>query len=258
MEIEPAHSDTDPANLLYESLIAAATLSRWSLLARHDFGDASQRARALIFVPVVGLVAGVIFAAIDRALGNIIGTFARSFVVVLFFEVVCGGMDVVGIADVADAIRIGSRPASTGLARIGPVGAVAAILWFVAVVYLLSRIHDPTSRSGAIVMATMLSRWSMIPIGYGLPSLERWGLGVPYENGIRFREFAVSSAVALGLAMGLYENVGLAVIIALALSILALRLSFSRRLGGVAGYALAGGVAICELVVLAVLVMLKF
>jgi adenosylcobinamide-GDP ribazoletransferase len=258
MELEPAHSDTDPANLLYESLIALATLSRWSLFARRDFGDASQRARALVFLPVIGLIAGVIFAAVDRALGDVIGLLTRSFVVMIFIEIACGGMDLVGIADVADAIRIGSRPASTGLARIGPVGAIAAISWFIAVVYLLSRIQDPTSRSGAIVMALMLSRWAMVPIGYGLRSLERWGLGVPYENGIRFREFAVSSAMALGLAMGLYENVGLAVIIALALTILALRLTFSRRLGGVAGYALAGGMAVCELVVFAVLVMLKF
>ena len=41
--------------------------------------------------------------------------------------------------------------------------------------------------------------------------------------------------------MGLYENVGLAVIIALALTILAMRLVLSRRLGGAAGYTLAGG-----------------
>ena len=75
------------------------------------------------------------------------------------------------------------------------------------------------------------------------------GLGVPYENGIRFREFAVSSVIALGATMALYENVGLAVIVALALTILALRLVFSRRLGGAAGYSLAGSMAICELVV---------
>ena len=51
--------------------------------------------------------------------------------------------------------------------------------------------------------------------------------------------------------MALYENVGLAVIVALALTILAMRLVLSRRLGGAAGYALAGGMAMCMLVVLA-------
>jgi cobalamin synthase len=250
MEAEPSHRET-PANLAHELLIAIATLSRWSMLAPREFGDAEQRARALVFLPLIGLFAGIVFAFIDRILGGVLARFPRSFVVMLLIEIAAGGIDALGIADLVDAIRIGSRPASTGLARIGPVGAFAAIAWFIATICLLARIHDPASRSGALVMASMLSRWAMAPIGYGLRPLERWGLGVPYEGPIRFREFAVSSAIALGLTMGLYENVGLAVIVALALTILAMRLVLSRRLGGAAGYALAGGMAVCEIVVFA-------
>ena len=250
MEPEASHGET-PANLAHESLIAIATLSRWSLLARREFGDAEQRARALMFLPLVGLIAGIVFALIDRTLGAVLSPMSRSMAVILLIEAAAGGLDVLGVADVVDAIRIGARPASTGLARIGPVGAFAAIAWFIASAYLLARIHDPASRSGTLVMASMLSRWAMVPIGYGLRPLERWGLGVPYEGPIRFREFSISSAVALGLTMGLYENLGLAVIIALALTILALRLVLSRRLGGAAGYALAGGMAVCELLIFA-------
>jgi cobalamin synthase len=243
METDRPHRET-PANLLHECLIAIATLSRWSLLARSEFGDAEQRARALVFLPIIGLIAGVVFALVDRIIGN-------SFAVILLIEVAAGAMDILGVADLVDAIRIGSRPASTGLARIGPVGALAAIAWFIATTYLLGRIHEHADRSGALVMAIMLSRWALVPIGYGLRPLERWGLGVPYEGPIRFREFSVSSAVALGITMALYENIGLVVIIALALTILALRLVLSRRLGGATGYALAGGMAVCELVVIA-------
>lgn len=250
MEAESSHRET-PGNLLHELLIAIATLSRWSLFARREFGDAAQRARALVFMPVIGLIAGIVFALIDRTLGSFLSPTPRSLLVISLIEVTAGGLDALGIADLTDAIRIGSRPASTGLARIGPVGALAAIAWFIATVCLLARIHDPAGRSGALVMASMLSRWAMVPIGYGLRPLERWGLGVPYEGPIRFREFSVSSAVAFGLTMALYENVGLAVIVALALTILAMRLVLSRRLGGAAGYALAGGMAVCELVVLA-------
>ncbi len=252
MEVEPAHRET-PANLARELLIAIATLSRWALLRRREFGDPEQRARALIFLPLIGLGAGIVFALIDRALGSFLPPVSRSLLVILLVEIAAGALDVVGVADLVDAIRIGSRPASTGLARIGPVGALAALAWLFATVWLLARIHDPASRSATLVMATMLSRWAMVPAGYGLRPLERWGLGVPYEGPIRFREFSVSSAVALGLTMGLYENVGLAVIVALALTILALRLVLSRRLGGAAGYALAGGMAICELMVFAVM-----
>ncbi len=252
LEAESRSRET-PANLACELLIAIATLSRWALFARREFGDAEQRARALVFVALVGLASGIVFALIDRVLGTFLAPISRSLVVIFLIEAVSGGVDALGIADLVDAIRIGSRPASTGLARIGPVGAVAALAWFVAAVWMLSRIHDPASRSGALVMASMLSRWSLVPIGYGLRTLERWGLGVPYEGPIRFREFSISSAVALGLTMALYENVGLAVIVALALTILAMRLVLSRRLGGAAGYALAGGMAVCELVIFAML-----
>ena len=243
METDTPRRET-PANLAHELVIAIATLSRWSLLAGREFGNAEARARALVFLPIVGLVAGVGFAFVDRSIGS-------SFAVVAMIEVATGAMDLIGIADLIDAIRIGARPASTGIARIGPVGALAAVAWLIATTYLLARIHEPADRSATLVMAIMLSRWAMVPIAYGLRPLERWGLGVPYEGPIRFREFSISSAVAIFLTLMLYENIGLAIIVALALTILAMRFALSRRLGGSAGYALAGGIALCELVVIA-------
>jgi cobalamin synthase len=253
MEAELPHRET-PANLAHEFAIAVATLSRWSLLARHEFGDAEQRARALIFLPIIGLVEGVGFAFFDRMF---VGSFlARSLFDLTLIELTFGAMDLLGVADLVDAVRIGARPASTGLARIGPLGALAAIASFVVAVLMLAQIHDGASRSAALVMSLMLSRWSLVPVAYGLRPLERWGLGVPYQGSIRFREFSASSAIALGLTMALYENVGLVVIIALALTILALRLVLSRRLGGAAGYALAGGMAISKIVVLATMALL--
>jgi len=238
------------SSLAFEAAVAAATLTRWTLLTDRDFGDAQTRARALMFIPLIGLALGVVLGALDRALG----AFAfgiRTAIVIVAAQIVTGGIDFVGVADLVEALRLGKRPASTGLARIGPIGAISALAWFFVATWTLARIANPDGRLGAIVMATMVSRWSIVPIAYGLKPLERWGLGVPYAGGMTFREFAISSVVALGLTMGLYENVGLAVVIASALTILAIRLAISRRLGGASGFALAGGAAICELVVLA-------
>lgn len=256
METQTQPAEFPRGNLLTEAIAAAAMLSRWTLLSERSFGDAESRARAAVFVPVAGFAAGVVFSLADRAIGAIAGEPIRSLAIIVLIELAGGGMDPMGIADLLDAIRRGARPASTGIARIGPLGAAAALAWFAMTAWLLARIAAPEGRSAALVMATMLSRWSIVPIAYGLKPLERWGLGIPFDGGIRFREFAVSSAVALGLTMGLYENVGLAVLVALALTILALRLLLSKRLGGVAGYTLAGAAAICEVVVLAVLVAL--
>ncbi len=57
--------------------------------------------------------------------------------------------------------------------------------------------------------------------------------------------------------MGLYQNLGLAVIVAIALAILAMRLVLSRRMGGASGYTLAGGCALVEVAAFAVLAALR-
>lgn len=259
MEMEAEHETvpTTFSDLLLEAILAVASLTLWPILDERSQGSAAQRARATIYFPVVGFLLGVVLALVDRAAGAVFGPLARSILVMIAAAALSLGLTNRGIADTVAAIRLGARPSSTGLARIGPVGAFAAIFAFALEVWLLSRITGDAGRAGAIVMAMMLSRWSIVPIGYGMKPLEHWGLGVPYAGGIRFREFAVSSVVALGLTMGLYQNVGLAVIVVLALTILAMRLLFSRKMGGVSGYALAGGCAVVEVVTFAVLAALR-
>ena len=243
--------------LLFEAVLAVATLTLWPILDERSQGTAAQRSRAMVYFPVVGFMLGVALAIVDRTVGFVVGPVGRSFVTLIAGAALSLGLANRGVADTVEVLRRGTRPASTGLTRIGPVGAVATIVAFAFEVWCLSRIVDDAGRAGAIVMAMMLSRWAIIPIGYGLKPLEHWGLGIPYEGGISFREFAVSSVVALGLTMGLYQNVGLAVIVVLALTILAMRLILSRRMGGASGYMLAGGCALIELVTFALLAAIR-
>jgi adenosylcobinamide-GDP ribazoletransferase len=245
------------SELLFEALLALATLTFWPLVDERSCGTTAQRARALMFLPFVGLILGVLLALVDRWMADALGPGARSLVVMVVAFAATLGLGSRGLADTADSLRLGSRPPATGIMKIGPVGALIALVAFAIEVLCLAKIADPAGRASALVMAFLLSRWTIVPIGYGLKPIERWGLGVPYEGGITFREFAVSSVVALGLVMGLYQNVGLAVIVVLALLILAMRLLFSRRLGGAPGFALAGASAMAELVVVALLAALR-
>ena len=254
-------ADTEPnsqglRDLVFEAVLAVATLTLWPILDERSQGSAEQRSRATIYFPLIGLLLGLTLAIIDKFAGLALGSTGRSIVTLLAGAAISLGLTNRGIADFAEGLRFGERPASTGLARIGPFGALASVIAFAVEVYCLSGIIDPRGRAAALVMAMMLSRWSIVPIAYGLRPLEHWGLGIPFAGGIRFREFAVSSAIALGLTMGLYQNVGLALIIAVALTILAMRLLLSRRMRGVAGYALAGGCGLVEVVTFAVLLAL--
>jgi cobalamin synthase len=240
-------------NLPFELWLAIATLTLWPLIDERRSGGAYTRARAMVFASLVGLALGIALAAIDRLLIRALTPGARSLVVVVAAAAVTGGINFRGLGDTIDALWLGVRPAATGLAQMSPRGALATIAVFALDVWCLANIADPVARAAAIIMAMMLARWMMVPVAYGLKPLERWGLGVPYEGGLTFREFAIASVIALAMTMGLYRNLGLLVIVALALAILALRLLLSRRLGGASGFTLAGAAALAELITFAIM-----
>jgi cobalamin synthase len=244
--------------LAFELALAVATLTLWRVLDERCQGSAEQRAHAMLFIPLVGLILGLALAVVDHSLAVVAALRSRSAIVIALSILAGKAIHQVGLAHTVGCIRAGTRPSWTGLTEVGPMGALAAIALVALEVYLLASITHPPGRARAIVLATMLSRWAIVPIGYGLKPLERWGLGVPWEGGIRFREFAGSSLIALGLAMGLYEVVAIAAIIVLAAMILLLRLLFSRRLGGADGFALAAGAAVCELAMFALLAAIRF
>lgn len=250
---EPPERARD-ANLLVETWLAAATLTLWPLSRQRINASTDHRGRAMVFVPIFGFLLGIAAALIDHATAPLHSLPLRSAIVILALAAATRLMHLSGFARTIEALVRGVK---TSGSELGIVGTLAAILIVVLEVICLSVIAAPRARAQAIVLATMLSRWAIVPIGYGLRPLDSWGLGIPYNGGIRFREFAVGSVIALGIAMSLYDIVALAAIVVLALAILGLRLLFSRRLGGASGYALAGGAAVCELLVFAILAMLR-
>jgi adenosylcobinamide-GDP ribazoletransferase len=250
--IPPVEPRRDPFR---EAWLAAAALTRWIPPPRQPAPEIpEQNAHALVFLPIAGLIAGVALALADRAFSAIAPPLPRSVLIVALSVLLSGGLQPSGLIRTVGALIRGESTARQALAW---PGAIVAFLMVIAEIFALGTIVSPPARGRAIVLAMLLSRWAIVPIGYGLRPMEESGLGIPFFGGITFYEFAISSVIALGAAMGLYDVVGLAAIIAVALAILGLRLLFSRRLGGVGGYALAAGAAVCELVTLTVLAALS-
>jgi len=244
--------------IAFEAVLAFATVTAWPVPGARRQTSAEQRARAMLFLPIAGLVLGVALALIDHALAGVASPLSRSAIVIAISMLAGGAIFLRGLAHAIGELRAGGRPSWTGLTEIGPIGALAALGCAGLEIWLLGTIARPPARAEALVLAMMLSRWAIVPAGYGLKPLERRGLGVPWEGGIRFREFAGSSVLAFGIAMGLYDVVAIAAMVVLAFVILALRLLFSRRLGGASGFALAAGAAVCELASFGVLAALRF
>jgi cobalamin synthase len=203
---------------------------------------------AFIYLPIIGLTLGAIFALLDHFLSTLLGPVPRSILVLACATAIERGILLRGIAKTAASLWRGSASNENALSYSRWL--CAAILFGFETV-ALSSITKPAMRSCAIVLALMLSRWSIVPLAYGLRAVGESGLGLRYDGGITFREFAISSICALGIAMTLYQALALAAIVMVAVIILIARLAFSRRLGGVDGYAVASGAAICEFAVFA-------
>ena len=252
---DPSKADSIPPveprrDLLREAWLAGAALTRWIPPPRRKPGEfPDEYAKALVFLPIAGLIFGVALALADRGFSAIAPALPRSALTIALVVLLTGGLQVAGVARTVGTLIRGRSAAARAVAW---PGAIVASLMLIAEIFALGTILSPPARGRAIVLAMLLSRWAIVPIGYGLQPLEESGLGIPFFGGLTFYEFAISSVIALGAAMGLYDVVGLAAIMGVALTILGLRLLFSRRLGGVGGHALAAGAALCELVTVAV------
>src|SRR5215471_5848384 len=183
MESEPVESES-VAGLAHEVVLAIAACTLWPIVDERSRGTKAERTRALIFLPIVGLALGVVLALADYAIATLLAVDTRSLVVLLLGAVISLGLAERGIADLFESLRHHGRLASTGLARFGPLALLSALVAFVIKVWCLARIDAQSSRATAIVLAMMLSRWSIVPIAYGLKPLEQWGLGIPFAGGL--------------------------------------------------------------------------
>src|SRR5271156_3801028 len=164
MEAETETKFPSLRELLFEALLAFATLTLWPILDERSQGTPAERSRAMVFFPIVGFILGVMLAIFDSAMGLVLGPTARSLATLMAAAVLSLGLANRGIADTVEVLRRGTRPASTGLTRIGPLGAIASIVAFAVELWCLAQITDHAGRAGALVMAMMLSRWAIVPI----------------------------------------------------------------------------------------------
>src|SRR5208282_3760945 len=100
--------------LLFEAVLAAATLTLWPILDERSQGNAAQRSRATVCFPIVGFILGVILAIADRTAGFVSGPVGRSFVVLTIAAALSLGLANRAVADTVEVLRRGTRPASTG------------------------------------------------------------------------------------------------------------------------------------------------
>jgi adenosylcobinamide-GDP ribazoletransferase len=233
--------------------------------------DASTAGAAMAWAPAVGLLLGVLAAAVllaaDHPLG--LGALAGAVLAVAALALLTRGLHLDGLADLADGLGSG-KPAPIALdimrrSDIGPFGTVTLILALLIQVAALSHAETagPGRGAAALITAVVTGRLALTwACRQGVPAARPDGLGALVAGTIRLAipvaltvaavATAVVSATVTGEPLG--GTLPLAVIAGLAVAFAVQRHSV-RRLGGITGDVLGALAEVATTVTLVVAAM---
>lgn len=249
---------------------AIAFLTRAPLPAHWQF-DAADVGRAALMFPLVGAGLGIINLAVLALFRLHIPYGGRPWwgqlwlpptVVAVFIVAVnarlTGALHLDGLADMADGFGGGhTREDVLRIMRdhvIGAYGAVALILLVLLKVAALSALIG-SSGGGKIylVIAPILSRWSITPIGYFLPYARReGGLGAAATDHVGRFELTGSTILTGACMLPFAGWRGAVCWLAVIPIMLIIGRMCMRRIGGITGDTLGANAEVCEAIVLLV------
>jgi len=210
-------------------------------------------AAGLAWLPLVGLGVGGIAALVATGVGwgrpRLAGVAG-----VLVLEAVAAGRPRRALAAALHALgRRGTRDQTLARLRSRPdVPAIVAALVMLGLKLGAGARLGPW-RTIALLVAPMLARWSVVVQCHGGTPGNARGPAATLVGRARFREFGWASVTAIALTLALADGVGLAVVLAAALTTIGLRLKLNHRLAGLPGRLVAATGELVETVVLVIL-----
>lgn len=194
--------------------------------------------RATPWFPLVGLLIGLIGAAVWLAVDALAGRVLASIAAVAATAFATGAFHEDGLADTFDGLG-GSHLRERALeimkdSRVGTYGALVLMLVLLGRVVALAELH--MLAPAALVGAHALARWSSLPLIRALPyARAEGGTGKPFAGGVSREGLAVASAVTAVATLALWGADAMAAWLAAIAVTLLLGAWFRRRLGGITG-----------------------
>ena len=218
--------------------------------------DTESLARSAIFFPLVGAVVGSGAALLHLLTSPHLARPAAAFLVLLYLVLVTGGLHEDGLADAADGFG-GGRSREKILAimrdsRIGSYGGLALVFSVLGRLVLLASM--PLAQVPYfLITASVLCRWTILPLSYFLASARDAGNSEMEGQGARIAR-RISRGTLIGgtvfsfaiAAVLLRERAATAILSAIAVAWFT-GLYYRRRIGGVTGDCLGASVQLAEL-----------
>lgn len=243
--------------MLRQLAAAVAFLTRLPVGKGPSF-TAEDVGRSAKWFPLVGVFIGGLYALAAHGLAAWFPSMLTAVIIVVIEALLTGALHLDGLADMADGFGGGrSREDVLRIMRdhsIGAYGAVALILIILLKVSAVSTLIDRHSAVPYLMLSPVLGRWSAVLLSYALPYARRTtdeGLhaGGAITDFVGWRELAVSTLIAFGVAVGMAHIFGIVCWLGVAAVSAGLAFICRARIGGVTGDTLGASVEISEAVV---------
>ena len=239
------------ARYLNGALVACEFLTPLRLRRVQTYDD-RVFAEALGWYPLAGLLIGAVLVLADRGLSQLLPPGPTAVLLVALLALASGGLHLDGVADTADGMAVqGDRAARLGVmseGNTGPAGVMALVLVLLAEWAVLSSLPEPV-RASALLLAPVLARWTVVPVGVIFRPARPRGLGHAMQQGLWPAAAPLATVIAMGAAIVLFGAPGLVLVLVAAVGAVILAGAAARMLDGVTGDVFGAGIEVAQVVV---------
>jgi adenosylcobinamide-GDP ribazoletransferase len=152
--------------------------------------------------------------------------------------IISGALHLDGFIDTLDGIG-GHKTAEARWqvmrdSRAGAFG-IAGLFFLLLVKYGSLTSVPPTLMMSTLVLMPAISRWAMVYAVFAYPYARPSGLGTVFKEGASWRRFLVATAIALAVAIPLFQLAGLVIMLGVWLTTLAMAYYLKGKFSGLTG-----------------------
>ena len=210
--------------------------------------------RSMAFYPVIGLLLGLILWAAHFACSFVFPRALCDGLIVMLLAILTGALHLDGLADTCDGLASGKSPEERMKImkdhRVGTFGVLGLILILGMKFLALNSLPDKAVGM-ALLVALVLSRWSMVQLIYRAPYARReGGLGLSFKENLTKREIIVAAGTSLILSFFFYRFWGVILCLMVGVFTLLFQKFFEKKIGGITGDVLGAANEVNEVLVL--------
>jgi len=233
------------------ALIAVEFLTPLRLRKVQTYDDRTF-AEALGWYPFAGLLIGLILALLDLGLRELLPPGPTAALLVATLALLSGGLHLDGVADTADGLAVqGDRARRLGVmseGNTGPAGVMALVLVLLAQWSALASLPED-ARLAALLIAPVIARWTVVPVGLLFPPARPRGLGHAIHAGLWPLAAPLATLIAVVIATATFGLAGLVLIALGGVAAVLVAAAAARMLEGVTGDVFGAAIEIAQVVV---------